>query len=157
MKDCWMIPYGNPNSQGTLKWIIQILHYYYRKQHKNIENSQIIEQNLVSYISLPFSLFTTVNDLPYAWNYCYFYDKIKFQRSVIATLKFDFIVEIAAAYVTYSSSRPKSFCKIDILEKFAKFTRKHLYWSRFFNRVAALRAEACFPVNCAKFLRKLFL
>ena len=39
-----------------LNWIIQILHYYYKKQHKNIENSQIIEQNLV--VSLPFSLFT---------------------------------------------------------------------------------------------------
>ena len=30
---------GNPNSQGILNWIIQILHYYYSKQHKNIENS----------------------------------------------------------------------------------------------------------------------
>ena len=38
---------GNPNSQGILSWIIQILHYYYSKQHKDIENSQIIEQNLV--------------------------------------------------------------------------------------------------------------
>ena len=47
---------GNPNSQDILNWIIQILHYYYRKQHKNIENSQIIKQNLV--IALPFSLFT---------------------------------------------------------------------------------------------------
>ena len=53
---------GNPNSQGILNWIIQILHYYYRKQHKNIENSQIIKQNLVYSLSLslclPFSLFT---------------------------------------------------------------------------------------------------
>ena len=46
----------NPNFQGILKWIIQILHYYCRKQHKNIENSQIIEQNVL--ISLPFSLLT---------------------------------------------------------------------------------------------------
>ena len=38
---------GNPNSQGVLNWIIKILHYYYSKQHKNIKNSQIIEQNLV--------------------------------------------------------------------------------------------------------------
>ena len=34
---------GNPDSQGILNWIIQTLHYYYRKQHKNIENSHIIE------------------------------------------------------------------------------------------------------------------
>ena len=49
---------GKANSQGILKWIIQILHYYCRKQHKNIENSQIIEQNLVTAL-LPFTLFTT--------------------------------------------------------------------------------------------------
>ena len=47
---------GNPNLPGILNLIIQILHYYCRKQDKNIENSQIIEQNIV--ISLPFSLFT---------------------------------------------------------------------------------------------------
>ena len=49
---------GNSNSQDILNWIIQILQYYYRKQHKNIENSQIIiiEQNFV--LSLPFSLLT---------------------------------------------------------------------------------------------------
>ena len=46
---------GNPNSQGIFNWIIQILHYYRRKQHK-ISKTQIIEQNLV--ISLPFFLFT---------------------------------------------------------------------------------------------------
>ena len=47
---------GNPNFQGILGWILQILHYYFRKQNKNIENSWIIEQNLT--LSLPFSLFT---------------------------------------------------------------------------------------------------
>ena len=46
---------GNPNFQGILDWILQILYYYWR-QHKNIENSRITEQNLV--LSLPFSLFT---------------------------------------------------------------------------------------------------
>ena len=38
---------GNPNFQGALIWILQILDYYCRKQHKNIKNSQIIEQNIV--------------------------------------------------------------------------------------------------------------
>ena len=47
---------GNPNFQDILNWILQILHYYCRKQHKNIKNSRIIEQNLV--LSFPFSLFT---------------------------------------------------------------------------------------------------
>ena len=45
----------NPNFQDILNWILQILHYYCRKQHKNIKNSRIIEQNLV--LSFPFSLF----------------------------------------------------------------------------------------------------
>ena len=44
---------GNPNSQGISNWIIQILHYYYSKQHKNIENSQIIKQNLVIFSLCP--------------------------------------------------------------------------------------------------------
>ena len=47
---------GNPNFQDILNWILQILDYYCGKQHKNIKNSQIIEQNLV--LSFPFSLFT---------------------------------------------------------------------------------------------------
>ena len=38
---------GNQNFQGILNWILQILHYYCRKQHKNIKNSQINEQNVV--------------------------------------------------------------------------------------------------------------
>ena len=47
---------GNPNFQDILNWILQILHYYCRKQHKNIKNSWIIEQNLV--LCFPFSQFT---------------------------------------------------------------------------------------------------
>ena len=38
---------GNPNFQGILNWIIQELHYYCRKQHKYIENSQIFEENVI--------------------------------------------------------------------------------------------------------------
>ena len=33
---------GNPNFQDILDRILQILHYYCRKQHKNIENSEIV-------------------------------------------------------------------------------------------------------------------
>ena len=45
---------GNPNFQGILNWIIKILHYYCRKQHKNIENSQY--RTKCCYLSLLFSL-----------------------------------------------------------------------------------------------------
>ena len=45
---------GNPNFQGILNWILEILHYHCSNQHKNIENLQFIEQNIV--ISFCFSL-----------------------------------------------------------------------------------------------------
>ena len=41
-----------------LNWIIQILHYYCSLQHKNIENSRIVEQNVAVSLSLLFSLLT---------------------------------------------------------------------------------------------------
>ena len=34
------------------------------------------------------------------------------------------------------SSRLEMFCEIGVLENFAKFTRKYLWWSLFFNKVA---------------------
>ena len=49
---------GNPNFQDILNWILQILHYYCRKQHKYIKNSRIFERNLVS--CFPLSLFTAI-------------------------------------------------------------------------------------------------
>ena len=47
------------------------------------------------------------------------------------------------------------FYKKDVLKNFAKFTRKHLCLSLFFNKVAAfiLQPSGCFPENFAKFLR----
>ena len=39
---------GNPNSQGILNCIKQILQHNTKKQHKNIKNSQIIEENIVT-------------------------------------------------------------------------------------------------------------
>ena len=63
---------GNSNYQGILSWIIQIFHYYCKKQYKNIENSRIIEQNLV--LSLRFSLFTV------ACAYCRLPQRQNFKR-----------------------------------------------------------------------------
>ena len=37
------------------------------------------------------------------------------------------------------SSRPKVFCKKDVLKNFAKFTGKHVCQSLFLNKVADLR------------------
>ena len=66
----------------------------------------------------------------------------------------------------YKTSQPEVFCKKDVLRNFAKFTRKHLCPSLFFNKVAGLRPATllkkrlwhrCFPVNFVKFLRTPFL
>ena len=54
---------GNPNFQGILNWIIQILHYYCRKQHKNIENSWIIEQNVAISLSALHSAYCNMHFL----------------------------------------------------------------------------------------------
>ena len=63
------------------------------------------------------------------------------------------------------NSRPKLFCKKGVLNNFAKFTRKHLCWILFFNKVAVLRPATvlkkrlqyrCFPVNFGKFSRTTF-
>ena len=57
---------GNPNFWSILNWILQILLYHCRKQHKNFENFQFIEQNIMSFcpslcllrlmLPLPFSM-----------------------------------------------------------------------------------------------------
>ena len=39
---------GNPNCQGISDWILQILHYYCRKQHKNIETHGLLNKILFS-------------------------------------------------------------------------------------------------------------
>ena len=63
------------------------------------------------------------------------------------------------------NSRPKLFCKKGVLNNFAKFTRKHLCWILFFNKVTVLRPATvlkkrlqyrCFPVNFGKFSRTTF-
>ena len=63
------------------------------------------------------------------------------------------------------SSHRRCSLKKDILKNFAKFTRKYLYQSLFFNKVAGLRPatllkkrlwQKCFPVNFANLLRTLF-
>ena len=64
------------------------------------------------------------------------------------------------------SSRPQVFCKKGVLKNFAKFIRKHLCQSLFFNKIAILMPvtlmkkrlwHICFPVNFAKFLRAPFM
>ena len=59
----------------------------------------------------------------------------------------------------YRSSRPEVFCKKVVLKNFAKFTRKHLFQSLFFNKVAGLRTATLLKkrpwnVNFEKFLRR---
>ena len=69
-------------------------------------------------------------------------------------------------HLNFRSSHRRRSVRKGVLRKFAKFTRKHLWRSLFFNKVAGLRQlfllkerllHRCFPVNFAKFLRKPFL
>ena len=69
-------------------------------------------------------------------------------------------------FAIFRSNRPEVFCKKGVLRKFAKFTRKHLCQSLFFNKVAGLRSTTLlkkrlqhrfFPLNFSKFLRTSFL
>ena len=69
-------------------------------------------------------------------------------------------------YHLFRSSRLEVFCKKGVLKNFAKFARKHLCQSLFFNKVSGLRSATllktrvwhrCFLVNFAKFLRTPFL
>ena len=69
---------------------------------------------------------------------------------------------VLLCYVRVRSSCQEVFCRKSVLIDFAKFTRKHLWQSLFFNKVAGLRPATllktrlwhrCFPVNFAKFLK----
>ena len=60
-----------------------------------------------------------------------------------------------------SSRRQRCSIRKSVLRNFAKFTRKHMYQSLFFNKIEGLRpatllkkrlVHRCFPVNFAKFL-----
>ena len=61
---------------------------------------------------------------------------------------------------------PNVFCKTGVLKSLAKFKRKYLCQSLFFNKVAGLRVATllkkrlwhwCFPMNFVNFLRTPFL
>ena len=72
-----------------------------------------------------------------------------------------FPIEKSVAIVLRSSHHRCSMKK-GVLRNFTKFTRKHLYQSLFFNKVAGLTLatlskkrlwQRCFPVDFAKFVR----
>ena len=67
-----------------------------------------------------------------------------------------YFIQTRRSLFLYRSSRTEVFCKKVVLKNFAKFTRKHLCQSLFFNKVAGLRPATllkkklwhyCFPVN----------
>ena len=53
-----------------------------------------------------------------------------------------------------SSNRSQMFFKIDVIKKFAKFARKHLYWGLFLINFVKKRLQyRYFPLNIAKSLK----
>ena len=90
------------------------------------------------------------------WVVLQYFVRINFYESGIFTY-------LARAYFRESrkpyfrSSRHEVFCRKGVLTNFAKFTRKYLCQSLFFNKVAGLRLWCrFFPVNFVKFLRTPF-
>ena len=117
---------GNPNSQGILNWIIQILHYYCRKQDKNIENSQIIEENVVISLCLSLCLLWLVLLLP-SWvaNFLQFLGtvllKIKHHKWSFMT----YIVSFCSLIMVFSKL---SLAKYHFLHKKPMFTVTSIYF-----------------------------
>ena len=59
--------------------------------------------------------------------------------TLLVFISFDTIKSIyISIIITHRSNRREVFCKKSVLRNFAKFTRKHLYKSLFFNKVAGL-------------------
>ena len=59
--------------------------------------------------------------------------------TLLVLISFDTIKSIyISIIITHRSNRREVFCKKSVLRNFAKFTRKHLYKSLFFNKVAGL-------------------
>ena len=76
------------------------------------------------------------------------------------------LVEQSDCRVMYRSSHCRCSVRKGIFRNFAKFTENHHCQESFFIKVAGLRSTTllkkrlwhrCFPVNCAKFLKTLFL
>ena len=57
----------------------------------------------------------------------------------------------------YRTNHPGVFCKKGILKKFAKFTRKHLCQSLFFNKAARDSSTSVFLLILRNFKEQLFL
>ena len=89
------------------------------------------------------------------------------QYCIMGTRSIFSLVLLKIFWNFWSSSRKKStqkqlfsgFHKIDVLKKFANFTKKHQCWSDFSKRSPAIKRlqHRCFPLNFVKLLRTLFL
>ena len=86
---------------------------------------------------------------------------------IINTRSIFSLVPLKIFWNFWNSSRKKStqkqpfsgVYKIDVLKKFANFTKKHQCWSHFLKKSPEIKRlqHRCFPVNFAKLLRAPFL
>ena len=69
---------------------------------------------------------------------------ISFSKSIFPVSKRTFTLSCCFKLMSFRSSRPDVFYEKGFLKNYAKFTRKHLCWSLFLNKVAGLRPAALF-------------
>ena len=105
----------NPNFQGILNWIIQIFHYYCRKQHKNLKNSQIIEQNVaISLCSFLCLLWLALPSPSSASGYFQFLDTVECH-------KWSFVL-----YIVSFSALKMSFSKLSLAKYHCLHKKTHI-------------------------------
>ena len=118
------------------KMRITTISFFFNKERKHLRNNNSSKtQHIYSFKT---SFIKPSNLVRIILNYF----TIKFSKSfMIFLLKTSVKWEPKNRIKISGSSRPEMFCKKGVLRNFAKFTRKHLCQSLFFNKVAGLRAS----------------
>ena len=148
-------------------WLLSFLHhpllfyslwtdFYLRGLAEESFNSLVRHKNLAQHVRFPFfEKLKLFNETTYA------------RFPSVYTRRIFSLVLLKIFWNFWNSSRKKSTLKqpfsgvykIDVLKKFANFTKKHQCWSHFLKKSPEIKRprHRCFPVNFEKLLRTPFL
>ena len=118
---------GDPNFQSILNRIIQILHYQWRKQHKNIENSQIAEQNVVIFSALLYA-YCHLHILHLPQRQSFFSSWTKYSTN-LKCIKWSFVLYIVSFSDLKMAFSKLSLAKYHCLHKKVVFTVISIYFT----------------------------
>ena len=96
---------------------MQILHYYCRKQHKNIENPQIIEQNFVISLSGLLSAYCDLRLLP----------SLSFSVLGHSTPRISNVTRSFAPYMVSFRGLKMAFSKLSLAKYHCLHKKNHVY------------------------------